>query len=121
IGDNLRRTPRGRAGGTIRKLASGTHIPAKAGLGGTKRQKPQRGRTQRRDTSTCILSPAIADPTMLTAPIGKIGVCEMVHVGAVAGIIAPAPSPGGAGIRGKSDEDQGKPARSREQCRKLFH
>jgi len=58
---------------------------------------------------------------MLTAPIGKIGVWEMVHVGAVAGIIAPAPSPGGAGIRGKSDEDQGKPARSREQCRKLFH
>ena len=68
-----------------------------------------------------LLIPAPADPTMPTAPIGIIGVWVMVHVAAVTGIIAPAPSPGGAGIGGKSDEHQRKPARRREQCRKPFH
>ena len=68
-----------------------------------------------------LLIPAPADPTMPTAPIRIIGVWVMVHVAAVTGIIAPAPSPGGAGIGGKSDEHQRKPARRREQCRKPFH
>src|SRR6478736_8517731 len=68
-----------------------------------------------------MLIPAPADPTMPTAPIRIIGVWVMVHVAAVTGIIAPAPSPGGAGIGGKSDEHQRKPARRREQCRKPFH
>ena len=68
-----------------------------------------------------LLIPAGADPTMPTAPIRIIGVWVMVHVAAVAGITAPAPSPGGAGIGGKSDEHQRKPACRHEQCRKPFH
>ena len=68
-----------------------------------------------------LLIPAPADPTMPTAPIRIIGVWVMVHVAAVTGIIAPAPSPGGAGMGGKSDEHQRKPAHRHKQCRKPFH
>src|SRR6478736_10069635 len=68
-----------------------------------------------------LLRPAPADPTMPTAPIRIIGVWVMVHVAAVTGIIAPAPSPGGAGMGGKSDEHQRKPAHRHKQCRKPFH
>jgi hypothetical protein len=68
-----------------------------------------------------LLIPAPADPTMPTAPIRIIGVWVMVHVAAVTGIIAPAPSPGGAGMGGKSDEHQCKAAHRHKQCRKPFH
>jgi hypothetical protein len=68
-----------------------------------------------------LLIPAPADPTMPTAPIRIIGVWVMMHVAAVTGIIAPAPSPGGAGMGGKSDEHQRKPAHRNKQCRKPFH
>src|SRR6476619_6772685 len=68
-----------------------------------------------------LLIPAPADPTMPTAPIRIIGVWVMVHVAAVTGIIAPAPSPGGAGMGGKSNKHQRKPAHRHKQCRKPFH
>jgi hypothetical protein len=67
-----------------------------------------------------LLIPAPADPTMQTAPIRIIGVWVMMHVAAVTGIIAPAPSPGGAGMGGKSDEHQRKPAHAISNVASLF-